>query len=269
VIAEANAPAWEARFTKMRASLPPSEQVRLDHFMEVIQQRGAISINMRPSVLRDFLQSEKYLNIYEWCAEQARLSGRVASQIFAEKLGAYHVRRLAFDALLTRANQFRYGALSIGGLGAQHYGQFCTALRTNFPERCPSLAYLWGDSLNSYTDPLGNIDEPALCAGAADHIHRHLIGALKHGSHACKAAESEWAGLLFADSDIIEAVFIADVSLAAVEEVRIAKADYQQLWDLAFADYGRKLKDAELALAFDFVKIRRAEVDARIRLTRC
>ena len=65
---------------------------------------------------------------------------------------------------------------------------------------------------------------------------------------------------------MFEVVFVGDVSLNTVQCVRGLKSEYDRMWDMAFASFGRKLGDAERALVHDFVQMRRGVVDGKIQV---
>jgi hypothetical protein len=76
----------------------------------------------------------------------------------------------------------------------------------------------------------------------------------------------EWPGLVASEGRYFEAVFIGDVSLGTVEYVCMLKAENDRMWELAFANFGRKLSDAERALAHDFVVLHRGVSEGKVRL---
>lgn len=67
--------------------------------------------------------------------------------------------------------------------------------------------------------------------------------------------EDSWPILLCSDQDYLEAIFVAPLRPAQVQEIRIGAADQKTLWDLAFDSFTRKLDAGERALGQDFVDI--------------
>jgi hypothetical protein len=97
----------------------------MDCFVRRVQADGRIGVNMRPWVLARFLSRGIYRNIYGWADEMADLSGGDADAFVGKKLGDYRDKRRAFDAAFEDSERFGYGALTIGGAGAERYGEFC------------------------------------------------------------------------------------------------------------------------------------------------
>jgi hypothetical protein len=70
------------------------------------------------------------------------------------------------------------------------------------------------------------------------------------------------------DDRYVEAIFVKDLDLSAVAEVRVSQAEYDRLFDLAFTDYTQTHDDATHALKSDFVGILRASSEGRFTLER-
>lgn len=227
-----------------------------------VQQHGRLAINMRTSELSDLLLRGRYYNIYEWSHEQAAISKRTVSAIQRERLGAYFKKRLAFDDAFVDGQKFRLRYIESGRCWSGAWGQFCAVLKTEFAERATRLAYVRGDSLNTYLDRSGNIDVSAVTGNAALHSSRHALAAIKHADLVSLTPEADWPWMLCSNLDYIEAIMGVDVTSDSVGEIRITYNEKKTLWDLAFADFGRKLEPGERALTHDFVTILR-ETSAR------
>lgn len=220
---------------------------------------------MRPWIAADLVQRDKYNNMYEAVEEEATLSGRHSDDLLRERLGKHFKRRTRFDDVFDEGRKFRYGALNIGGAGSPHYGTFCMVLKQSFPEASDRLAYVKQDSLNGYTDDDGHLDQASFQNDLATHSHRQILAALKH-VHEIDSRKVEWPRMVCSKMDYVEAIFIATIDASKIDEMRITATDHRILWELCFNAHGRKLTDAERALAHDFLQILRATRDKAIRL---
>lgn len=240
----------------------------LDLFAGRVQTSGCVSINMRPSVLTELVNGRRHRNIYEWAEEQSRLSSRPTGDILREKLGANFNRRIHFDDAFEDGRGFRYGTLNIGGLGSHRYGQFCAVLRSDFVEPGVLIAYLMGDSLRTYMLTDTDVDTVRLRCEVCTHPHVQYLAALKHSAEIPASSENDWPRMVCRDDCYVEAIFLKDVELSSVDQVRIAQAEYDRLFDLAFTDYTQSHDDATHALKADFVCILRASRDGYFALER-
>ena len=238
----------------------------LEGFAQCVYNTGGISINMRPCVLSDLIARRKYQNIYEWALEQSALCSRPVPDVLREKLGKYYSRRIHFDDSFENGRAFRYGLLNIGGAGADRYGQFCAVLRVDFVEGGTEVAYLKADSLGTYMRTETDLNETAIRQDVATHSHRHCLTALKHGAALGSSDPNDWPAIVCSSDDYVEAIFLKDVDLATVDEVRLRETEFRRLFDLAFSDYTQKHDDATNALKTDFVTILRADREGRFRL---
>jgi len=122
-------------------------------FARVVGEKGEVVFNMRDSVLLSIVDGGVYLNIYEWASEQPIHSLKSAEDLLKEKLGPYYEKRMAFDSSFRRGENFKYAALSIGGLGAQRYGRFCVVMHPKIFVDSDEVVYLPRDSLHTYVVP--------------------------------------------------------------------------------------------------------------------
>jgi len=255
-IARENIAALERRTAEMHAHCPAGDPLAaaMIAFTDLIRTAGRISINMRPWVLSRFLSRGHYQNIYDWAAEIAALCGRPRDALLAEKLGSYLTARRTFDDAFADGLCFRYGALNVGGAGPSRYGQFCIVARPEYPDDGRGAVYLAGDSLSLYITPQDGLREDRLRQDATPQTHCHCLALLKHHGDLDRPADA-WPFLLCSDDDYLEAIFVAPFTPAQVQEVRIAAAEQQTLWELAFDSFSRKLDAGERALGQDFVDV--------------
>jgi len=254
-IASDNVNSLEQRGQDLRESNAgnPDALDRIDRFVQRVQADGRIGVNMRPWILARFLSRGVYTNIYGWAAEMAALSGSDAEAFVGKKLGSYKDKRQAFDSAFEDSERFGYGALTIGGAGAEHYGEFCFVIRDAFAADVKSSAYLRGDSLNDYMTADGTLLDSKMRQDLAPPSHRHCLALLKHAPDL--GAASDWAALLCSSSGYIEAIFLPDLKPEDGEEVRVRASRYRELWDLTFESFGRKLAAGESALQAHFVEV--------------
>ncbi|MCY2990111.1 MAG: hypothetical protein NTY19_19890 [Planctomycetota bacterium] len=210
---------------------------QLDVFANCVQSSGRVSINMRPSVMTELVNSGRHQNIYEWAEEQSRLSSRPTAEILREKLGTYFSRRIHFDDAFEEGQRFRYATLNIGGVGPHRYGQFCAVLKPAFVGPNAPIAYLMGDSLRTYMPTETGVDTARLRREVGTHSHVQYLATLKHSAEIPTSSENEWPRVVCREDCYIEAIFLKDVELSSVDQVRIAQAEYDRLFDLAFTDY--------------------------------
>ncbi len=254
-VAKLNGPDLEARLSVVRGALSAGEQASLDSFGRCVRDDGRIALNMRPSVLLSFLISAQHQNIYEWAAARAARSTKTSQQIIREQLGAFYERRVTFDGFFVQGTRFRYGALNIGGAGASYYGSYCSIIKPDAPDQKLDVAYLRADSLKTYMLPGPSVDAPAIQRDAAPHAARHCLASIKHVHEVTATAESAWPRLLCNDHDFVEAIFRGDLTTDDLECVRMAKADYEMLYEFAFEEFRVKLGKADRMEIDNFVLI--------------
>lgn len=253
-IARENAPSLESRLTAVMARMSPKQMNRLEQFIGIVRQQGAVSINMRPWALSSLLGGSKWQDIHEWAREIASVSGKSADMLMRQRLGGWYHRRVSFDKSFVNGERFRSGALNIGGAGPVRYGQFCVVLKPDFPPVIEEIAYLKTDSL-SYVDSSGKVDVALISEDVVPHSHRQHLAAIKHSDQVIAAAPADSPVLLCSDRDCIEAVFVGDVERDSVAEIRIPKAEYERLWVIAFDSFDPKASEEKRALGNDFVEL--------------
>lgn len=102
----------------------PGDATRLRTFEAVIQQ-GCPAINMTLAGCIRFLESGKWLSIYEAIAlEVGGANGSKFEKALREKLGDWYQPRTEFDRVLGFRTDTHYAALNIGGCGPD-YGECC------------------------------------------------------------------------------------------------------------------------------------------------
>ena len=239
--AAANAGSLNTRLESLLGGLPPAEQDTVKRFVDVVQQHGRISINMQLTAINHMLVFGAHQNVYEWAADQSDLSGRPRDDIIRERLGPWFGPRTAFDSQFADGQDFRYGALNIGGPGAAKYGEVCVVLKADFPANEARIAYLRDDSLTLCTLAGGAVDGSRACAGAASGTHRGALAGLKHATDVCACPDHEWPVKLCSDAVCIEAVFVEKPTPDSVQSARMSGTGLARLRGLAYDDYRQKL----------------------------
>lgn len=254
-IARENAKGLEKQLADAISRCDNNAQVTINEFTKWLFDKASVSINLPPYILAHFIQNGTYYNIYEWSREQEDLSGRPREACLREKLGTYYDRRMLFDGAFQNGEQFRYGALNAGGPGlVTKFGMFCIVLDKDFLDRIEP-AYLKDDSLFVCFIARGEVDLSKVGSIVAPHSHRHVLAAIKHFDVIPTASDKEWARHILNDNSYIEAIFTARFSREDIHKIKVMKENYDELWDLAFSDFGKKLTGAEKALVFDFTTI--------------
>lgn len=265
-IAKPNAIAVETAFERVVTALPPEEAASVREFAAWVEAEALIAINVRLLVVVELLNGGCYQNVYEWAQDRSRLCGRPTEDVLRECLGEYYDRRITFDRAFKNGESFRYGALNAGGVGLTRFAPYCVVLSRGFQDSLAEIACLPGDTLKMFFAADGSFDETAVERSATPHTHRHLMVATKRGNEIHQTSKPQWPGLVASENRFFEAVFVGEISLHAVHCVRVPKTEYDRWSDLAFANFGRKLGEAERAFVQDFIQLRRAEVEGRIQV---
>ena len=238
----------------------------LDDFAACVEGDARVSMNMRPCVLSGLVSGRKHQNMYERAGEQGSLCKRSVEEILAENLGRFFSRRISFDDTFEEGRCFRYGALNIGGVGADRYGIFCAVLSSDFVGPDTSIAYLTDDSLTTYMPNETVVDITKLRQEVGTHSHRHYLVAVKHAGELDTSNRSDWPTMVCCNDRYCEAIFVEDVDLSSVDAVRVKEAEYTRLFALAFNEYTQHHDDATHSLKADFVRILQAEQEGHFHV---
>ncbi|MGO8790052.1 MAG: hypothetical protein ACLQVL_22070 [Terriglobia bacterium] len=265
-IAHSNGTAMDERFGSVLAKMLPEHAHLLKDFASWVESNDRISINAKLYVVGDILSGRPIQNTYEFAKEQAHLSGRSVEEILRERLQGFYQTRIAFDRAFTGGEKFCYGAMYVGGPGLTEYGPYCVVLTRAFQESLAQIAYLPGDSLEVCFAADATLDEDAVRRFATPRTHRHFMVAISCASEVPSVERGQWQTLVALQEQYFEVIFIGEVLLKAVEHVCVLKAEYDRMWDLAFASFGKKLGAGERAIGNDFVTLQRGVKDGRLKL---
>jgi hypothetical protein len=250
-----NSASLVTRSEAILSKLEDEHQSRLLTFMESVHRHGQISINMRPTVLLTFLTSGTLLNIHQWAESILKRSRKTKNAILKDKLGDYYFRRMAFDLYFRGGDAFQYGALIVGGLGLERYGEYCAIFSLAKLQLTSGVGYLASDSLRTYVSSKASLDGERIRTECACDTHKHFLACVKLASKICSAPEMYWNRCLCSDDDYIEAIIGGQVTPDAVRSIRIAKTDYLLYWEYAFNEFAGKLSELDRFRVDTFARI--------------
>jgi hypothetical protein len=257
-MAMANAPSLQARFEKLCGDMLARSEI-ICAFCQAIEQDARVSVNMTTSKLGLFLEDRTYLNPHEVARKLSAGSSETPDEVLRRLQGpTYYGKRVAFDRYFEDGEQFRYGALNLGGDGAVYYGKFCVVFERGATSawRC---AYVPGNSLELYVagpETGHRVDDAAVARDAATHAERHRLAALKHG-HEVETSASSWPSTLCSATVFVEAIFTDQPKVEHVDEVRVSRAELRRLGGLLLKQAMGSLAAAEQMEALAFIDLRR------------
>lgn len=265
-IARSNADAIRATFDSLLAQMVPESAALTQNFADWVEAETSVAINVKLYVLINLLNGRVYQNIYEWADEQSRLSGRAVDDILRERLREFYERRITFDRAFDRGEEFRYGELSAGAVVLREYGPYSLVLTRSCQCSLDGVAYLPGDSLKIAFADDGSFVPALIERSVAPSTHYHLMVTSECANEIPAVSRLMWPELIASPSRCFEVVFIGEISLDTVDCVRVLTGEYDRQWDMAFANFGRELDEAQRALVNDFVQLCRGVRDGRVRL---
>jgi hypothetical protein len=227
----------------------------LSRFAGTIRDEWTISINMRPYVLTHFLITGTYLNVYQLKERDKEHLREHRSEISLEEavkkhLGDYYKSRTTFNRLFENGEKFKYGALTVGGLGLRKFGEYCVVIKRKQSKNYVSLAFIKRDSLD-YVDG-DHVDIEQLSQDVADRETVHFLACLKHEDEIKKVPSDEWASLICCDECYVEAVAMDDILNSHVECIRMSKEEHDLHYVYLYIDYISELPDFEKYRLYEF-----------------
>lgn len=195
-------------------------------FVSCVTDRARVSCNAWSTKVVPLLRDNRYPTPYELARERSEREGGDPEDHLRAHQQEYYARRVGFDRSFQDGEQFRYGALNVGNLGAYEYGAYCIVLRP--PTAEARVALLPDNSLERYIDP-------ASCKVYASRIAdeggpwrcRAHIAALKHGTAAAATGPDNWPDLLCGrgkQGPFIEVILGDPIDRARVEALRMSRA---------------------------------------------
>ena len=177
-MAHDNGPALETGY-KALLSRSGVDATSLKQFNACVQGQGRVSVNVRSVAFHDFLENPPYKNIHRHAIIQAPQAGKTPKAWVQEKLGDWYLRRSRFECRFEDGSAFCYGLLNMGGVGVDHYGEYCAVVKRDYWEGA-SVAYLTSDSLRHFMGVGARLLKTKLAKNLADPGHRHYLTTLKH-----------------------------------------------------------------------------------------
>lgn len=175
---------------------------------------------------------------------------------------------MGFDGRFEQGRSFHYGALSIGGMGAARYGNFCMVTSELLLDGSRRVAFVESDSLTGFVDAKGVVDMESLRVALAAPGHQQHLAACKHAGDCDRLASEAWQEILCCDDDYVEAIFLGLAGLEDLALVRFPQADYYEIQDLVLAEAaGDSLSDAERLLINRFAELKETSRRSRRRST--
>lgn len=266
-LASDNETSIESAFDSAVRTLSPEGADLLNRFASWIETETFIAVNTRLYVVTNILSGSRYLNTYEWAEEQSALSGRDVDEILREQLRDFYSKRIAFEKEFEDGRRFRYGALNAGGMGlATKYSNYCVILKRDFQSSLREVAVLPGDSLLICFQDDGNFDVESLKRNVCPFAKRPQLVASERVNEVVNGDIDDWPKLVVSDSKYFEVIFLGDIDASSIECVRISRREYFAKWDLAFMNLGSHRSEAERAVVNDFIQLRKAELEGRVRV---
>ncbi len=207
----------------------------MDNFTELVKDEWAVSINMKQSGIKGFLESGRYNNVHERKRNEAERR---------EHLKGTYKSRMTFDLTFEDGEKFRYGALNVGGLGADKFGDYCIVFEQENIESYSTLAFVKEDSLK-YVDADNTVDIKQLEQDAANKEYVHFLAALKHEVDLGAGANSGWASIVCCRTNYTEAITTDDILNTHIDVVRISKQKSKYFDDLVERDLFSELSDPD------------------------
>ncbi len=202
-----------------------------------ILARGKAAINMPiPKVVR-FIEEGSYLNIYEFIARETGLSGEDLELAILERLKELGPLRMKLDRLFCFQHDTHYASFNLGGAGARRYGSCCVIF--DLRHWAPFQTCFAGDSIraccNSGKEPLLADEEILASFGTGEDLDR--LAVIRHERflerHTHSLDPGEVRDILEADDSLFEIHLHGPVTRDQIQEVRLSRADYHHLCDLA------------------------------------
>ncbi|MFS8066506.1 MAG: hypothetical protein ACMG6S_09055 [Byssovorax sp.] len=144
-LAAANEARFPDRFESLCGGAPASLAAVLRGFSDHVEQEARVSVNMTTGKLQFFLRDGRHTNPYEVARKLAPADPEAKLRQLQD---VWYEKRIAFDRHFERGEEFRYGAVNIGGDGlADDYGRLCVVFARDATSAAWKTAYLPGNSL--------------------------------------------------------------------------------------------------------------------------
>ena len=226
-------------YSNFESCLDAPAQKRTLQTFKCIVHDGKIAINMSLAGGLQFLESGKYLNIYEKTEVEEGATGAELERHVKNRLGEWFEPRRKIDELFQFQHDTHYASLNVAGGGAQRYGLLCFIFEipTDLHVTC-----FGGDSIRAcYSTEkkqvLANKDILNLFSTVnntdivASLKHKHNIQTWWSGQPALLTSEVQ--SVLENSDSLIEMHVHGPISSDAIKKVVIKRDEYQRLMDLS------------------------------------
>lgn len=230
-------PGLLARFDGICEGLRARERGSALRSFWTVLARGRAAINMPVSKLVQFLKEGGYLNIYELTARNENLSGEALEQAVLAKLRELGPLRLKLDRLFRFQLDTHYASFNLGGAGARRYG--CCCVIFDLEHWSPLHTCYGGDSIRACcrSDKTLALSDDEILEAFALGEDLHRVATIRwrrflEKQHHC-VHPREVRGLIEAEDSLLEVHLHGPVKRSHIQEVRLLRADYDHLRQLA------------------------------------
>ncbi|MGH8553814.1 MAG: hypothetical protein ACRERS_11005, partial [Methylococcales bacterium] len=150
----------------------------------------------------------------------------------------------------------------------QVYAPYCAVLGSDFHQNLSRCVCLPGDSLELCYSGTSGFGIAAVRQSTVSYSHMHWLVTHNRIKEIDPTPRTEWPQLLISTDSkrYFEVIFIGDIGLKVLKCVRVKADEYQKMWELAFANFGRSLPEADRAWVQDFVQLVRAHKDGKMQI---
>ncbi len=250
-LAEQNSKYLSTEYNVLIKDLDSNDYDLVTGFRNLIRDTWKLSINLEMKRVEQFLNSEKYMNIYEVSereVDEKIENGELAAndkeseieQVLRSKLKTFYKSRITYDSLWEDGKKFKYAALNIGGAGICRFGPFCICFKKEYIDRLKMLAFVKMDSLKHYDHGESN-DFNVFIRDLAAKGDVSLLAALKHQQDIISSDGDGWHFIVCNNEDFIEAVTVEELLISAVESVRVTKDQYWEALEFKLGSFDEEI----------------------------
>jgi hypothetical protein len=241
----------------------------LEAFLELIEKEWTVSINMRLATISYFVKYDIYQNVNEFINEIEKYSDKdqQSNKALNEPQRTEVDKRVIFEQAFEFGENFKYGALNIGGIGVTIYGEFCVIFKQSKVKEYSSLIFIKKDSVKGdYIDNDGYVDFTKLVQDVANKENIHLLATLKHEEDLKQIPDNKWSFMLCCDTDYIEAITHNDINNNHVNIVRMNKKDryepFKTILDIRYdKDKTRNMTERDKKAIYNHAELLREVID--------
>lgn len=218
----------------------PAHADTLRQFVSTATAAARMSMNMSSSKLRDFLERNKYSTALELAQRQAEKEGREVGVVYLDRQKPWGERRQAFEGCFQQGERFLYGALNLGNVGLEDYGDWCVVFGEVAMAAWTCIASLPDNSLERYTSLGSPIDRDGVMHDVAPWGEVPQVAAIKHRNSLPEKAPNDWPNEVCHDYTYVECIVVDEVQVGHIEALRIRDNKMARIWDLIERDITSK-----------------------------